>query len=176
MLVPRSTQKLRNRVGGTPPGDDEVSTTILGDWYASLMPWRPQVAILVNARTLLPVLTPLAPAKGLPGRVAEVIAEALLDHNVPPEIIDAEVEHMRDVRVGPTVDRSVIGSMNEFIFLADDRQQRRPALADLSKTLAHVPCGPLYKRHIFPDAELGALISEHRQHRGARPADPPPQA
>lgn len=129
------------------------------------MPWRPQVAILVNSRTLLPILTPLAPAKGLPDRLAEVVAEALLDHNVPPEIIDVELEHMRDVRVGPTADRSVVGSMNDFIFLADDRQQRTPDLAELSKALAHVPCGPLYKRHTFPDAEFDALISEYQHQR-----------
>jgi hypothetical protein len=41
---------------------------------------------------------------GLPGRVA------------------AEIEQMKDVRVGPTADRSVVVSMNDFIFLADHRR------------------------------------------------------
>ncbi|MFE6645050.1 DUF6933 domain-containing protein [Nocardioides sp. NPDC057772] len=76
MLVLRATKKLRDRIDGPPPAPGEISTTFLGDWYANLLPWRPQAAILVNSRTRLPVLTPLAPAKGLPGRVADVIAMA----------------------------------------------------------------------------------------------------
>ncbi|NYI77086.1 hypothetical protein FB381_2761 [Nocardioides albertanoniae] len=162
MLVLRATKKLRDRIGGLPPVDGETSTTLLGDWYANFLPWRPQTAILVNARTLLPVLTPLAPAKGLPGRIAEVIAEALIDQNVPPEIIDAEIEQMKEVRVGPTVDRSVVGSMKDFIFLADHRRDGVPDLPQVSKELARVPCGPLFKRHVRPEAELAALIAAQR--------------
>lgn len=134
---------------------------MLGDWYANLLPWRPQTAILVNTYTLLPVLTPLATAKGLPGRIADVIAEALIDQSVPPELITAEREQMGEVRVGPTADRSVVGSMNDFIFLADNRRDVVPDLAQLSKELARVPCGPLFKRHVNPEAELAALIAAH---------------
>jgi len=63
--------------------------------------------------------------------------------------------------VAPTIDRSVVGSMNDFAFLADHRRNDTPDLEGLSKALAHVPCGPLYKRHVYPDAELAALVSKH---------------
>ncbi|MFE6645051.1 DUF6933 domain-containing protein [Nocardioides sp. NPDC057772] len=69
---------------------------------------------------------------------------------------------MKDVRVGPTADRSVVGSMNDFIFLADHRRDGTPDLSELSQALAGVPCGPLSKRHVRPDAELAALIAEYR--------------
>jgi len=49
--------------------DGEMSTTLLGDWYATYLPWRPrQVALLVSERTLLPLLIPLAPASTLLNR------------------------------------------------------------------------------------------------------------
>ena len=35
---------------------------ILGNWYAKAIFSKPQVALFVNERTLLPVLMPLAPA------------------------------------------------------------------------------------------------------------------
>jgi hypothetical protein len=38
------------------------SDTALGNWYATVLFWKPQVALLVSERTLLPVLMPLAPS------------------------------------------------------------------------------------------------------------------
>ncbi|MGH3826906.1 MAG: DUF6933 domain-containing protein, partial [Pseudonocardiaceae bacterium] len=62
MLIVRATKKLLDRLD--PPGPDAgpASTTLLGDWYATALFWRPQVALLVSEVTLLPVLMPLAPA------------------------------------------------------------------------------------------------------------------
>ncbi|MEV5764098.1 hypothetical protein AB0L34_05915 [Micromonospora sp. NPDC052213] len=56
---------------------------MLGDWYATLPPWRPQVALLVNERTLLPALMPLAPAATMPARVADQVGEVLAAQSVP---------------------------------------------------------------------------------------------
>lgn len=165
MLIVRATKKLRDKVGGVPAGSEDESTAVLGDWYANLLAWRRPHVILVNARTLVPVITPLAPAKGLAKRLPDVIADALLALGVAQEVVDAEREHMREVRIGPTLDRSVVGSMNDFAFLADHRRQQAGNalddlnLRELSKDLAHVPCGPLYKSHTFPDAELRALLA-----------------
>lgn len=162
MLIVRATKKLRDKLGGVPAGSEDESTAVLGDWYANLLAWRRPHVILVNARTLVAVITPLAPAKGLAKRLPDVIADALLALGVAQEIVDAEREHMREVRIGPTLDRSVVGSMNDFAFLADHRRPQACNaldLRELSKDLAHVPCGPLYKSHTFPDAELRALLA-----------------
>jgi hypothetical protein len=69
MLILRATKKLRQRIGPPTVGDAEDSTTLLGDWYATALPWRPQVALLVNETTLLPVLMPLAPAATMTTRI-----------------------------------------------------------------------------------------------------------
>lgn len=158
MLIVRATARLRQRIGPSTL-DDELPTTLLGQWYATDLRWRPQVALLVNETTLLPVLMPLAPAATLPARAAEEIATILAAHGAPDTITRAEREHMREWRIGPTANRSVVGIMNEFTALADTwRPDTSLDLLTMSLRLARVPCGPLYKRHVSPDRELAALL------------------
>jgi hypothetical protein len=77
VLVVRGTKKLRDRVKGALAVDGDVSTAALGDWFATPLFWRPQVALFVNSRTLLPVFTELAPAATLLHRAPAAI-EAVL--------------------------------------------------------------------------------------------------
>jgi hypothetical protein len=71
MLVVRATKRLLLRLGQPMLGEGEQSTTLLGQWYATALRWRPQVALLVNEPTLLPVLMPLALAATLLARIPE---------------------------------------------------------------------------------------------------------
>jgi len=158
VLIVRATARLRQRLGPSTLREEQ-STTLLGQWYATDLRWRPQVALLVNETTLLPVLMPLAPAATLPTRAAEEIATVLAAHGAPDTIIHTEREHMREWRIGPTANRSVVGIMNEFTTLAHHwRPETRPDLLTMSMRLARVPCSPLYKRHVSPDLELTALL------------------
>ena len=52
---------------------------------------------------------------------------------------------MSDVVVAKTANRSVVGTMNEFAFLADGHREylEAPDLLELSIKLADTPCGPL---------------------------------
>ncbi|WP_420639931.1 DUF6933 domain-containing protein [Candidatus Poriferisocius sp.] len=95
------------------------STTMLGDWFANALFWKPQVALFVNARTMLPVYVPLAPAATLLERAPAAIAVVLRAHGLPGDLVDAEAAAMVDVRVGPTNDRQLVGVMNEFAFQAE---------------------------------------------------------
>ena len=62
VFVIHGTKKFRDRVPPTDaPASEVASTTALGDWYATILFWRPQVALFVNERTLLPVLMPFGP-------------------------------------------------------------------------------------------------------------------
>jgi hypothetical protein len=61
MLVVHGTRAFRDQVPGLAAAPDDVSTTMLGPWYATVLRWRRPVALLVNQATLLPLLTPLAP-------------------------------------------------------------------------------------------------------------------
>ena len=67
---------------------------------------------------------------------------------------------MRDYRVATTANRSVVGIMNEFTYLAEAYRGDTPApdLLALAMRLAATPCGPLYSKHVSPDRELAALL------------------
>jgi Domain of unknown function (DUF6933) len=116
VLVVRGTKKLRDRVKGARVVDGEESTTALGDWFANALFWRPQVALLVNRRTLLPVFIELAPAATLLDRGPAAIEAVLRRHGVDETFLAAERKAMSEVRIGPTNDRRVVGVMNEFAF------------------------------------------------------------
>jgi len=160
VLIVRATAKLLKLVDRPTTGDGERGTTLLGQWYATALFWRPRVALLVNELTLLPVLMPLAPAATLQVRVADHVAAALRAHRAPQTFIDAEAGHMRDCRLGSTANRSVVGVMVEFTRLAEIYRADRPnpELLDLALRLATTPCSPLYGRNISPDRELAAVL------------------
>lgn len=160
MLIVRATKKLLQRVGRPTLQEDEGATTLLGEWYATALFWRPQVVLLVNEPTLLPVLMPLAPATTLTARIPAQVAAVLSAHGAPATIVDEELQRMRDWRLAPTANRSVVGIMNEFTFLAEAWREdhRQPDLHALALRLATTPCGPLYRKHISPDRELAARL------------------
>jgi len=76
-MVVRGTKKLLDRLGW--PGPTEASSWgRLGDWYANVWFWRPQVAMFVSERALLPVIVPLAPKRLTgPQKGVEVLAAAV---------------------------------------------------------------------------------------------------
>lgn len=162
MLVLHGTKKLRDRVKTIPSHTSETSTTRLGDWYATALLWRPQVCLLVNEATLLPVLMPLAPAATLAERFPEWLSDVLAAHGASGEFIAAERAEMVQIRLAKTSNRSVVGMMNEFTFLAEAHADPGAwsNLLGLSVRLAETACGPLYKRHVYPRRELAALLGE----------------
>lgn len=119
MYTLHCTQKLLDRVKQPPATALPSPTTTPGNWYAHALFWTPQVALLINERTLLPVLMPLAPAATLASRFPTHLAVVLRGLGVNAQVIASEVEAMSDVVVAKTGNRSVVGTMNEFAFLAD---------------------------------------------------------
>lgn len=162
MLVIHATKKLLERVKAAPRDATVVSTTALGDWYATAVFWRPQLALFVNETTLLPLLVPLAPAATLAYRFVPALAVVLAAHGASPNFIDAETLEMSERCWAKTSNRSLVGMMTEFTFLADAwaADKGQTDLVSLSLRLAGTPCGPLYKRHTSPDRELAALLSQ----------------
>ena len=145
MYTIHCTQKLLDRVKHAPASAIPAPTTALGNWYAHALFWTPQVALLVNERTLLPVLMPLAPAATLASRFPTHLAAVLRGLGINTQVIVSEVEAMSEPVVAKTSNRSVVGTMNEFAFLADGYREylEAPDLLALSIKLADTPCGPL---------------------------------
>jgi hypothetical protein len=162
MVISRGTRKFLDRVGA-PDEPNTTSTTMLGDWFATVMFWRPQAAVFVNATTLLPVFMPMVPAATVLQRFPDTLAVVLRAHSIADRIIDREIAETAEHRLAKTNNRSVVGVMNEFVRLADWRRDEISGPDDLtwlSLKLAQTPCSPLYGRHISPDRELAATQAE----------------
>jgi hypothetical protein len=166
MFVLHATKKLLDRLGSATSNDFAGSTTSLGSWYGTVLLWRPQVALFVSESTLLPVLVRLAPCLTVVRRFADSLAAVLDDLGVPQPQVATEVELMAEYRLAKTANRSVIGVMNEFSYLADahGRAEATAELHRLSIILAGTPCGPLRSRSGFPDKEVSALFKAAARH------------
>ena len=146
------------------------SDTALGNWYATVLFWKPQVALLVSECTLLPVLMPLAPAATLARRFPAQLALVLKEHGVSSEFIAQEVWRMDKVQYAKTANRSVVGILNEFVRQAEfwlaayvyERGDDDDLLA-ISAKLAETPCSPLYTGPISPDKALHELVKAGAQ-------------
>lgn len=101
MIVVRGTKKFLDRVG-KPDSAPPESSSRLGDWYATVWFWRPQVVLFVNATTLLPVLVPLAPAKSALSRLPDAFAQVSAALHVMGPALEAEVEAMREQHLAKT--------------------------------------------------------------------------
>lgn len=163
VFVVRGTKRFLDRAGKVDAADERPSTSVLGDWYATVWFWRPQVALFVNDRTLLPVLIPMAPAATIVQRFVAGMPETFGDYGFDPWFVEAEVGQMTAHRLAKTASRSVLGVMNEFKFMADNHLHHADdvELQELALWLARTPCGPLHKSHVSPDRELRAVVAEH---------------
>lgn len=119
MLNLHCTKKLLDRIKRTVIDPSPVSGGVLSNWYATALFWKQQLALLVHEETLLPVLMPLAPASTLAERFPAHLAAVLHALNVDASFIAAQVAAMSEVQYAKTSNRSVLGIMNQFSYLAE---------------------------------------------------------
>ncbi len=146
MYTLHCTQKLLDRIKRPPVAVPPTPMTALSNWYAHALFWSPQVALLVNERTLLPVMMPPAPAATLPVRIPTHLATVLRELGISARFVASEIEAMAaGAAIAKTANRRVLGTMNEFAFLADGYREylEVPDLLALSIKLSGTRCGPL---------------------------------
>src|SRR5262245_41672496 len=98
MFTVRCTAKLLSRLKVRPEPTPAASTTRLGDWYATILPWRPaHLVLLVNEPTRLAALLPARELSTLTTRVPPAIVDVLQELGVAQEVIDDEREAMARV-------------------------------------------------------------------------------
>ena len=158
MYTLHCTRKLLDRFKSAVAASSSPPTTSLGNWYAKALFWKPQLALLVNERTLLPVLMPLAPASTLIARFPHALATILVRHGASQAFIANEVAAMSEVSMAKTSNRSVIGTMNEFAFLAEAYREDMDTLdlVALSMRLADTPCGAI--KHNSPERLIKEIV------------------
>jgi hypothetical protein len=127
MVTLRCTQKLLRRLGVPTKVETYAPTTVLGDWYANLIYARPhQLVLCMNERSLLLVLVPAREGKSLPMRFRDSALALLHRLGVPSCSIETGALAMRDIRLGPTANRRVVGCMREAAFaLSFEFESRR---------------------------------------------------
>jgi len=98
----RCTGKLLARLGPATEVAREPPTTVLGDWYGTLIHApKMQLVLLVSARTLLPVVVPAREARTLVERFPLALARVLAELRVALSAIDREMQAMGGVNETP---------------------------------------------------------------------------
>ncbi len=166
MVILRGTKKvlaLLPRSGGV-TGE---STNALGDWYVNrLVVDRRPLLILVSERSRLAILEPARDVKDFPGRLPELVRRRLIALGAPQSQIEREVDAMRDIEVGPTASRSIIGQMVDFAsavpyFLPKD-EWGDGDLRLIEQQLGETPClcSGRFRDTIWPAREALKLLGE----------------
>lgn len=120
---------------------EQAAPARLGDWYATAIFWKPQVALFMSTTTLLPVFVPLAPANTVHMRLAQSLKHVLEAINTPAQVIEQELAALSQLTICKTQNRSLLGSQNELVFHADVRMASPPhfTLTHLSTWLGETP-------------------------------------
>jgi hypothetical protein len=145
MLTLRCTKKLLARVP-RPSAIEVRSTTRLGDWYGTLFGvGHRRMALFISAATRLPVVMPARGLKNVGGLLPPAVGVMLLHLGIPEPAVEEELEAMRETFIAPTNDRSLLGTLNEFIFMVKLHLDRAPETGDLALALwlSKTPVGPM---------------------------------
>jgi len=163
MVMIRPTRKLQTALPVSPP--PHRSDTALGDWYVNrLVVDRQPLLLVVSAASLLPMVVRARNVRTLPEQIGGLVANRLRRLKVDTPLIEAERRAMMAVRVGVTIERSVLGIMVDFAkgipFLLragwDDA-----ALETVEDALSRTPCHAVRAAHrvVFPDQKTHELLS-----------------
>jgi hypothetical protein len=171
MITLCCTQKLLRRLRLPKAEAPSVApTNKLGNWYANLIyVGRVQMVMATSERTLLTVLLPAVDLhKSLAPNLYEAVYLLLQQLGVDQARAVIEVEAMREVRIGRTENRSVLGSMNDLSRMLDwdVRDGRSPM--EIMLRLAETPMtGVVVKEgsHGFPDDATRKLFGIEKKRR-----------
>jgi hypothetical protein len=150
MYTIRCTQVLLKKLGlkvrDLSTGGEPTATTCLGDWYANrLNLGHKRFLLCTNEQSLLTVVVPAKDLRSLPSRLADAVGRLLQTLGVPVNQIAAELSQMEASRYGRTTSRVVLGSMNDFAWLAEGYilEGGMEDLNAVSKMISESPSSPI---------------------------------
>jgi hypothetical protein len=147
MVVLRCTQKLRARLKQAQNLPAVESTTRLGDWYGNILQLgRRQHLLFISERSRLPVVIPIREGKRLVEVFPAAVCEVLGHVGVAAADIDEERARMSEIAFGRTRNRSLLGTLNDFAFMAQVGSARRSepeTPEEMMRFLAQTPILPL---------------------------------
>jgi hypothetical protein len=147
MLVLRCTQKLLARLKQADNLPAVESTTRLGDWYGNILQLgRRQHLLFISELSRLPVVIPIREGKRLTEVFPDAVCNVLDLVGVAAADIAGERLRMLEIAFGRTRNRSLLGTLNDFAFMAQVGNARRPepeSPEELVRFLAQTPILPL---------------------------------
>jgi hypothetical protein len=147
MVVLRCTQKLLVRLKQSGEQPAVESTTRLGDWYGNILRiGRRQHLLFISERSRLPVVLPITESKRLSTVFPDSVCERLVIVGVTAEDIADERARMSEIAFSRTRNRSLLGTLNDFAFMAqsvDARRAEPESPEELMQFLSQTPILPL---------------------------------
>ena len=127
--------------------EDVASTTRLGDWYGNVLQIdRRQHLLFISERSRLPVVIPIREAKHIEAVFPDAVCNVLAAVGIGPEDIADERSRMSEISFGRTNNRSLLGTLNDFAFMAQHSIANRAepeSPEGLLRFLAQTPILPL---------------------------------
>ncbi len=147
MVMLRCTRKLLVRLKLADDLPPVESTTRLGDWYGNVLQiGHRQYLLFISERSRLPVVIPIREAKRLRTVFPETVCEMLTAVGVSTADIAEERARMSEIAFGRTRNRSLLGTVNDFAFMAQSVGVKRAepeTPEELMRFLAQTPILPL---------------------------------
>ncbi len=147
MVVLRCTQRLLVRLKKADNLLPAESTTRLGDWYGNILRiGRRQHLLFISERSRLPLVLPIRDAKRLRTVFPEAVCERLVNVGVSGADIAHERARMSEIAFGGTRNRSLLGTLNDYAFMAQSVDARRTgpeSPEELMQFLSQTPILPL---------------------------------
>ncbi len=159
MYTLRCTRRLLSKLPHETTASAPPATTILGDWYANVLNiGSARLILCTNERSLLSVIVPAKNPAQLPIRLRDAAVALFRRLGYPEEAIAHEERAMAELVVGPTANRSVLGSMTDITWhcrwYAEDHAV--VDLRDLELRLADMPM--LSQEPAAPEDRAAALL------------------
>ena len=145
MIIIRPTASLAKRMKVKLQHSEQSSTNRLGDWYAlDIALSRKQFILCISSKPRLAVVMEAAPYATLPDRLCDAVTEVLKAIGVAETSIKEERVAMEDVVLAKTLNKSILGTLNDYRFQLEAADQMdRFTLSDtlkmslyLSKTIS----------------------------------------
>jgi len=166
MVHLRATHKVLRSLGPAASSSDPPDTA-LGDWFVNrFVVARRPLLLLVSSASLLAILEPARGVRSLPERLPSLVGRRLRRLGVPDRLIQAEIDAMDEVRVAPTNDRSVVGTMVDFVhqvhyYGSVAERWNESSLAALEDALERMPCRVTrsMSETVWPDRRTRELLA-----------------
>jgi uncharacterized protein DUF6933 len=147
MVVLRCTRKLLVRLKRPEVSPNVASATRLGDWYGNILRiGRRQHLLFISEHSRLPVVIPIRGAKRLETIFPDAVCAVLAAVGIPDECVADERSQMSEIAFAPTMNRSLLGTLNDFAFMAQQGNANRvepESPEELMRFLAQTPILPL---------------------------------